>query len=958
MALWETLKRLVEKDRKHLVYVDIDPSHVDRQIEPVGIEANRHYIRLRLAEMFLKKEEAWFKSWYPAVHCLVRFDFGSQAVEIPNIADASSVGMQKCASGDVIAKNFVMTPTMPFNGGVMTVNAGLIAFKAENHLNSLVKVLGSFACLLNAAQLSSVLSVVQPLAAGIQELFGAGNGRVHLGLVNSFSAGELKAGYIAAIRATEDSIDQSRLWVVQDQLRYSHNKGSSETSPFEACDYFLVRFEVFEKRDDWERLTSIQEPFQEAMRALADPATEPQAIHHLRTALLKARQSPELTGADKRRVMESLKEMFEEARHDLGVRSLRSRERTLTQVMKHAMPVEEALKKGEPTIQEIFDHTSDPSRLLPVDAREENITHVRSVRGNLPHTGAEFGVLGGPDAVLGSARGEEEKKSAPPSVAPSFYFELKGESVRGRQVVCGTDADLVFNYGLADQSVLATVIGEKLDEAAKQDADVGIALIPRGLTFRDGVHYQLGKFRGGRLEQPVCFHLKAADQPVADAGVHVIFDRAGSVLYEFDLSIEVVASLEQVEAPSANAPISLNLDEVVKAFDRLERTVTLHLWAEGDQLSFLYDNRMTGESYNRRLSKLTRTALADRVGKIRDKLQAVTQNPVWSRLGMRIAEPNAAEQKQFQECLERVVDAGSSLHAALSADDDFREVLQRVNALEPDCRLSIRTDCAFLPWEILYPRRFDTEWTMEVKAENPIQLQEIWGYRFAIECLLMAKGASYKSPLEAHRSGELFVSYNLNPTIDLNFQMLDFKPVLAQIEWAQKSAPLVKVDLKNNGNEIKQVLQSKNYRATLIYLYCHGSNDHPFLDNQTERLELDKDIVIDPDFLNDGIQFACGPVVFLNSCSSGAFSPLSFSNFLTRFREKQALGLIATAFPVPAAFAAVFGHEVIQGYIQDRQTPIGLSLLNLRRRLLNQKNPLGLFYSLQCPLDVTAPSSK
>jgi hypothetical protein len=144
----------------------------------------------------------------------------------------------------------------------------------------------------------------------------------------------------------------------------------------------------------------------------------------------------------------------------------------------------------------------------------------------------------------------------------------------------------------------------------------------------------------------------------------------------------------------------------------------------------------------------------------------------------------------------------------------------------------------------------------------------------------------------------------------------------------------------------------------LIYLYCHGRNDHPFMDGQTEMLELDRGIEIDPDFLNDGIQFACGPIVFLNSCSSCALSPLSFANFLSRFREKQALGLIATSFPVPAVFAAAFGHEVIQGYIRDRQTPLGEALLQLRRKLLNHNNPLGLFYSLQCPMDVTAPPTK
>jgi hypothetical protein len=35
--------------------------------------------------------------------------------------------------------------------------------------------------------------------------------------------------------------------------------------------------------------------------------------------------------------------------------------------------------------------------------------------------------------------------------------------------------------------------------------------------------------------------------------------------------------------------------------------------------------------------------------------------------------------------------------------------------------------------------------------------------------------------------------------------------------------------------------------------------------------------------------------------------------------------------------------------------PIGQALFSLRRELLARNNPLGLWYSLQCPLDVKAP---
>jgi hypothetical protein len=99
------------------------------------------------------------------------------------------------------------------------------------------------------------------------------------------------------------------------------------------------------------------------------------------------------------------------------------------------------------------------------------------------------------------------------------------------------------------------------------------------------------------------------------------------------------------------------------------------------------------------------------------------------------------------------------------------------------------------------------------------------------------------------------------------------------------------------------------------------------------------------------VTYPRGPLVFLNSCSSGGFSPLGFSTFLTRFRDKQALGLITTSFTIPAAFAAVFGQRLIERYVAGER--LGRALLALRRDLLKVGVPLGLFYSLHCPGDIT-----
>ncbi len=63
--------------------------------------------------------------------------------------------------------------------------------------------------------------------------------------------------------------------------------------------------------------------------------------------------------------------------------------------------------------------------------------------------------------------------------------------------------------------------------------------------------------------------------------------------------------------------------------------------------------------------------------------------------------------------------------------------------------------------------------------------------------------------------------------------------------------------------------------------------------------------------------------------------------------------MIATSFTIPTRFAAAFGAKILDGYLAE--TPIGEVLLSARKELINNNIPLGLFYTLQCPLDVLAP---
>src|ERR1043166_4568286 len=106
MSLLDSISQWIDKDRAQLAYVRIPADHVDKPSTNQALKAGVHYIRLRLASMFLKKTTRWFSRWYPVVYSTVELEFGDRFIQIPNIADESRLSMDQTPDGDVFAQNF------------------------------------------------------------------------------------------------------------------------------------------------------------------------------------------------------------------------------------------------------------------------------------------------------------------------------------------------------------------------------------------------------------------------------------------------------------------------------------------------------------------------------------------------------------------------------------------------------------------------------------------------------------------------------------------------------------------------------------------------------------------------------------------------------------------------------------------------------------------------------------
>ncbi|MGB8508670.1 MAG: hypothetical protein WCD76_09710 [Pyrinomonadaceae bacterium] len=357
MGLWDTITGWVKKDAKKYLYVPIPANHVAGGApEGTPLEAGKNYFRLWLTEMYLKKERAWFKSWYPVVHSLIRFQFGSQIVEIPNVAGPMHLkGVTDSNLEHSIQLNYNLTTLMPYNGGVVEIAAGLLAMEGKNYLTSAIKVMGDLSGLLVVPQLSAALAIAQPIATGVQDLLSGGNGEMDLGLHQAFTsaggggANDLRGGYIAVILADESKFDRNQFWVSQDRLRYGPSQAESE--PLTGVTHMLFRIESRTERDDWMGLATIIQARDEAFKAIADQSDQVAAA--INRTILLVRTSPDLTRADRKRIADALNAEFKEAK---GLESVEGGHPTFASVVtKRAMSVnvDEALAGSEDPLEEL-----------------------------------------------------------------------------------------------------------------------------------------------------------------------------------------------------------------------------------------------------------------------------------------------------------------------------------------------------------------------------------------------------------------------------------------------------------------------------------------------------------------------------------------------------------------------------------------------------------------------------
>lgn len=96
------------------------------------LEPDASYFRVWLSEMFLSKSVDWGAQQFPAVHTEVTLTFGNQAeVTFSRVSQPP-----KDQIGKGVFLNYLLSELMPHKGGVVTIDAALIALKGEDYLRT------------------------------------------------------------------------------------------------------------------------------------------------------------------------------------------------------------------------------------------------------------------------------------------------------------------------------------------------------------------------------------------------------------------------------------------------------------------------------------------------------------------------------------------------------------------------------------------------------------------------------------------------------------------------------------------------------------------------------------------------------------------------------------------------------------------------------------------------------
>ena len=188
---------------------------------PAPFAADSTYLRVWLAEAHLSHSRKWFTDWHPLVHAAVARRYGDTNQEQVAVVSPGAIPGFDGAAAAAVTVDKPITPLLPFPGGTVSLNVGLVAIKGDNTVRTLIDVVGGFGGLLTMSSLSMGAAIAGQVVDAFERLFGLG-GNIGtlaydstLALAGGGAPVALAPGYLAVLDATQPA---DSLWVRDGRL--------------------------------------------------------------------------------------------------------------------------------------------------------------------------------------------------------------------------------------------------------------------------------------------------------------------------------------------------------------------------------------------------------------------------------------------------------------------------------------------------------------------------------------------------------------------------------------------------------------------------------------------------------------------------------------------------------------------------------------------------------------------
>jgi hypothetical protein len=350
MTLFETVRSWVTDEAEHYTYAHFP--EMNAEVDPLIPYGS--YFRLTLAQIFLRNDREWFTDIYPAAHTSVRLQHANNdAVELTHV---THVPGQNVAKG--IDLNHTVTGLIPYNGGTLEIDCGLLGIKGKDYLDASIKMLGSFSDLV-AAPMNQAITIAGKVATSVRDLFQDGQGKVTLNYGNTFAErNPPRPGHYAAVLATKAQLGRIKLSVEKDRLM-----GNGE--PLTGFDYLLFRLDSVKERKDW-RMRDIQSNLTAAKKAYMRKRDD-EGDEYRAAALVAVYDSADLSEVDRARVEQVIRDELESFRQPGrgAVSDGQIENQTLEALMAKAPSWGEAaaeLAKSKPLLRQRLSASSAPVR--------------------------------------------------------------------------------------------------------------------------------------------------------------------------------------------------------------------------------------------------------------------------------------------------------------------------------------------------------------------------------------------------------------------------------------------------------------------------------------------------------------------------------------------------------------------------------------------------------------------